>query len=230
MAGPQQAGGRLLAQMRRDLSPAARRKMIADVARKGLAEAEAQNQAATGRRPPHQTQVDGRPTENLEAVNPDRGSIAFRWQLATDLFQWIDEQLILHSPVLTGTYAKSHIFFSDDARADPAMPAPGDVFTFLNTQPYARKIEQGQSKQAPGGVYEAVAALAASRYDNVAAVSFGYRSLQSGSIIRNPNAAAMRAQVTADTGLTGRAARRVASVAIKRAHATSQPAIIITMR
>ena len=52
----------------------------------------------------------------------------------------------------------------------------------LNAQPYARKIERGQSDQAPDGVYEGVATLAKRRFGNVAFVGFGYRSFPGGAV------------------------------------------------
>ena len=58
---------------------------------------------------------------------------------------------------------------------------------FLNTQPYARKIEgdlsrEPSSKQAPEGVYEAVATLAQRRFGNVAMIRFSYRTPIDGAI------------------------------------------------
>jgi len=54
---------------------------------------------------------------------------------------------------------------------------------FLNIQPYARKIERGQSSQAPDGVYQAVATLAQRRFGNVAKITFSYRTAIGGAII-----------------------------------------------
>ena len=44
------------------------------------------------------------------------------------------------------------------------------------TVPYAWKIERGESKKAPSGVYEVVSVLAGQRFGNIGHVSFGYRS------------------------------------------------------
>lgn len=211
------------------LSPERRRALVAEAARAGLAETQAVNRAALGRVPPHATFVDGRAEAPLQSVNPDRGVILFRFSLATDVFAWIDEQLILHSPVLTERYARSHIFFADGTQADPSAPHQGDVFVFLNTQPYARKIERGQSRQAPDGVYEAVAAMANRRFGNIARIRFGFRSFQSGALVYNPGAPELRRQVAGEQGLGAKEARRAASAIIKRERDTRQPAIIITM-
>ena len=65
---------------------------------------------------------------------------------------------------------------------------------FLNTQPYARKIEgyrglggvvhrAPSSPQAPDGVYQAVATLAQRKFGNVAKITFSYRTAIGGEII-----------------------------------------------
>lgn len=220
------------------LAPRARQAIIAEAARRALAQAQDQNSRVLGQVPPHDTFVDGRPTTALESVNPDRGEIVFRFNLATDVFAWIEEQLIIHSPVgntpKSPEYSKSHVFFADGQQADPAAPQSGDEFVFLNTVPYARKIEgtgdrPPQSSQAPDGVYEVVAALAASRYGNIARITFGYRSFQADAIFYNPGARALRGQAMAQ-GMSADDARRAAAQILKAERATRQPAIIIRIR
>lgn len=201
------------------LSPDRRRQLIAEHAREGLRESQDINRAALGRVPPHDTFVDGRPSAPLESVNPDRGVIVFRFQLANELLAWIDAMLILHSPVLSERYARSHLLFADDRQTDPASPPPADVYIFLNAQPYSRKIERGQSAQAPAGVYEAVAAMAARRFGNVARIRYGFRSFQEGALVTNAEVSALRR----DLG------RRGASEIVKRERETRQPAIIVAM-
>ncbi|MGN6549755.1 MAG: hypothetical protein ACTHJ3_07670 [Pararhizobium sp.] len=162
-----------------DLSPEAQSRYLADFARQSFAEAEAQNRAALGETPPHETFVDGRKGAPIEAVRPD-GTIVFEFDLVTDVLEWIGEQLVHASPVLTGRYAASHILFADDVAVEPGQSVPAaEEYAFINTQPYARKIERGLSAQAPDGVYQAVAAVAAKRFGNVARVRFSYRSLRS---------------------------------------------------
>ncbi|KQT13991.1 hypothetical protein ASG40_19380 [Methylobacterium sp. Leaf399] len=203
----------------RALAPERRQQLIAAAARAGLKESQDINDAALGRVPPHDTFVDGRAEAPLESVNADRGVIVFRFSLASEVFKWIDDMLILSSPFLTGRYARSHVFFADGVQASPDAPQSGDVFVFLNEQPYARKIERGLSKQAPDGVYEGVAAMAARRFGNIARVRFGFRSLQEGAIVYNPGKIEMRAQV----------GKREAREIIKRERDTRQPAIIVTI-
>ena len=91
----------------------------------------------------------------------------------------------MHSPVLTGRFAKSHELFADGVDTEnPNIAPPAEEYVFLNTQPYARKIERGRSPQAPDGVYQAVATLAQRRFGNIARITFSYREVRGGE--RNP--------------------------------------------
>lgn len=158
------------------LSPEARSKMLADYARDVLAEADAVNMQATGSVPPHETIVDGSRGASIDTVKPD-GTIVFEFDLIEDLFVWIGEQLVQHSPTKTGRYAASHSFTADGVVIEAGAPVPqASEYVFVNTQPYARKIERGLSPQAPDGVYEGVAALARQRFGNIASIKFGFRT------------------------------------------------------
>lgn len=159
------------------LSPKAQSKAFANFAREKLEEGQEQNRKAIGSVPDHETFVDGKRDAPLDSVKPD-GVIVFEFDLIRDLFIWIDGQLRLHSPVLTGRYRDSNKFFADGVEADPANPpAASDEWVFLSTVPYARKIERGQSKKAPDGVYEVVATLAKRRFGNQARIDFSYRTI-----------------------------------------------------
>ncbi|CAH1658705.1 hypothetical protein CHELA1G11_12869 [Hyphomicrobiales bacterium] len=167
----------IVAFVKQGISAEAAASMRADIAREALAEAQEQNRKALGRLPPHETYVDGRKGAPLESVKPT-GTVLFEFDLYNELFSWIGEQLVLHSPVLTGHYRQSHLFFADGAAVDPgaALPEAGE-YLFVNDRPYARMIEGGSSDQAPDGVYEAVAALANRRFGNVARIRFTYRTV-----------------------------------------------------
>jgi hypothetical protein len=67
-------------------------------------------------------------------------------------------------------------------------PAPAQQYVFVNTDPYARKIEGTKQKppsspQAPDGVYQAVATLAR-KFSNLAKITFSYQTVAGGE--RNP--------------------------------------------
>lgn len=170
----------------RRLSPKARSAMIADRAREALAEAQAVNRGVFGTVPEHATFVDGRASEQLASVDPDKGVIVFAFQIRFELFEFIGRLLLEHSPVLTGEYQDSHRLYADGVEVpgfDPRLKVEEWVFT--TPLPYARKIERGLSDQAPDGVYEAVAALASQRFGNQAAIKFTFREVVGGAG-RNP--------------------------------------------
>ncbi|HJE24914.1 MAG TPA: hypothetical protein K8W01_14760 [Methylorubrum populi] len=163
------------------LSAATQAKTVADYHRERIAEAEAVNRQIGGRTPDREDYVNGSRSQNFEAIQPGN-SIISRFELVTDLFAWIRDQLRDHSPVLTGAYRESHTFYADGVEADPANPPEADEYAFLSGLPYSRKIEgipgvrKPQSKQAHDGVYQAVATLAARRFGNSASIFFAFRS------------------------------------------------------
>ena len=170
--------------MAQDLGPKAQSAMLAAFAAETIDEAKAQNKKVLGAVPPHEIFVDGREGAPLTSVKPD-GIIRVEFELVSEALAWIATQLELHSPKLTGRYAKSHELFADGTQADdPKSAPPAQEYTFTNIQPYARKIERGKSSQAPDGVYQAVATLAQRRFGNIAKIAFSYRTVMGGE--RNP--------------------------------------------
>ena len=161
--------------------------ILAAFALEKIEEAKAQNKQALGVVPPYKIYVDGRQGAPLESVKPN-GVIRVEFQLVNEALAWIFEQLQKHSPVLTGRYANSHELFADGIQVDnPNMAPPAEEYVFLNTQPYARKIEgdlsrEPSSKQAPEGVYEAVATLAQAKFSRIGKIRFSYRTPIGGQI------------------------------------------------
>jgi hypothetical protein len=174
----------------RTLSPEARQKIAAREARKILAEAQAANARVLGKTPPHKEYVDGRLGAPLESVNPDMGHITFDFSLIGEMLAWIDRKLFENSPVGSppddphpGLYRGSHILLADGVEIDyePGKRVPeAQNFTFVNTVPYARKIERGHSSQAPDGVYEVVADMAKRRFGNIANIRFTFATIVGG--------------------------------------------------
>jgi hypothetical protein len=192
--------------LKEELSPEARKAVMASFAREELGKAQATNRQALGYDPEYETFVDGRRGAALESVNPDGGTILFAFELLDDLFAWIGEQLVLHAPVLSGEYQRSFRFYADGKEIDPGAPAPtAREYVFLSAVPYARKIERGHSDQAPNGVFEVVAGLAKGRFGNTANIRFSYRTPE---------------KSTADTPKSRRVADRE----------SRSPAIVITLR
>lgn len=158
------------------LSPEARSGLLADAARDALADAQTQNAAVLGTVPPHDTYVDRIEGAPIERVRPD-GVIQFEFRLLDDVLLWISEQLVRRSPVKTGRFSASFALFADEVEVDIVNPPLGaQSYAFVNLAPYARKIERGQSPQAPDGIFEAIAILAARRFGNIAEVRFTFRS------------------------------------------------------
>ena len=83
-----------------------------------------------------------------------------RIRAGADVLVWISEQLFKFSPVKSGLYQKSHELFADGrhVEASASLIRFADEYIFVNTVPYARKIERGSSSQAPEGVYQSIAA------------------------------------------------------------------------
>lgn len=161
---------------REELSPTARSQTLAAHARDVIDETDRTNQSILGRIPKKRVFVDGREGAQLQSVRPD-GIIVAEYEVFTDMLAWIGNQLVLHSPVKSGTYARSHTLFADGTEIAVGATLPdAEEYVFINNTPYARKIELGSSSQAPDGVYEAVAVLASRRFGNMGNIRFSYRA------------------------------------------------------
>jgi hypothetical protein len=164
------------------LSPNEASRQFAAIAAEQIEDASQTNAQALGRRPPSTTFVDGRAGASLESVRPD-GVIVTEFELILDVLIYISNLLDQFSPVKTGRYKRSHILLADNVEIDVHTPslapqvAVADEYIFVNTQPYARKIEHGSSQQSPRGVYEAVSLVARRRYGKIASIVFGFRTL-----------------------------------------------------
>lgn len=201
-----------------DLSPAAQSKVFADYARQQIDDARVQNRKVLGREPRMTLTVDGREGGRLESVKPN-GVVKAEFHLINDVLMWIRDQLERHSPVKSGRYRKSHALTADGTEvADGQNIPPASEYVFINLQPYARKIERGQSSQAPDGVYQAVATLA-KRFGNQAKISFGYRTPMFGAV----HGWAQTASAKRHAAMHGR--RSDAGEWLRR-----QPAIIVSLR
>lgn len=166
-----------------DLSPAAQSKQFAVFAQEQITDARETNLQVLGRLPRETIAVDGRVGASLDSVRPD-GVILAEFQLFDDVLIWIADQLDKHSPVLTGRFKKNNTLFADGVETQVGSKLPdAQEFVFTNTLPYTRKIERGQSSQAPDGVFQVVATLAQRRFGNVAKITFGYRTALGGAFI-----------------------------------------------
>lgn len=163
------------------LAPERRRFVITRAARAELQTVEARYREELGRDPQMSLVVDGQPRRELGQLDPDQGEIRFAYARAAEALAWIHEQLVANSPRLSGAYAASHVLLADDREVDPKNAPPAERYVFASTSPYSRKIEGDdgrapQSRQAPRGVYQAVAVMADRRFGNSVEVGFGYES------------------------------------------------------
>jgi hypothetical protein len=161
----------------------ARSKALAEFARREIEEATEINRLALGYPPPLTIYVDGRRNAPLESVQPG-GTIVADFTLVNNVIEWIRAQLDTHSPVKSGRYRQSHVLFADGQQVGRnEKPPPAEEYVFVNTVPYARKIERGASSQTPDGVYQVVAVLAQRQFRSLASITFAYRAVISGLII-----------------------------------------------
>lgn len=176
-----------------ELSPAARSEIFAEYAGEQIEEAKKIDAGILGQVPRYTVSVDGQVGAALTSVKPD-GVIVAEFNVLIDALAWIEDQLIKHSPVGSGRdphpglYQRSHALFADGQEINVGDKIPdAEEYVFINDQPYARKIEGGPGKvaispQAPEGVYQVVAHLAASRFGDVAKITFTFQAFIGGSV------------------------------------------------
>lgn len=174
-------------------SPAERKKAFVDFTRSEIAKADADNRAILGGEIRKTVAVNGVVGAPIESVRLN-GTVRAEWHLMEEVIRWIGAELLQASPVLTGQYRRSHLFFADGVRHDPDGTIPdANEWVFANEVPYARKIEGNkeagippQSRQAPNGVYLAIAAIAKQRFGNLARISYTFFSVDGTREGRNP--------------------------------------------
>lgn len=148
-----------------------------------------------------QTFVDGRQGAVEETA---RESIVYRYSYWAEIIDEVWRMLVEASPVGPaegGHYRDDHWLFVNGHRRDAPTEGgavdipPNAEVVFVNTRPYARKIEGGMlgvnkagrrgglSDQAPNGVYEMTAKAARSRFGNVVDLRFEYRAVAESAII-----------------------------------------------
>lgn len=170
----------------------AMQKAAADYARDEISKADQINQRVLGRVPPKTVTVDGHEGAPLDSVKPDGGTIIVEWEIVSDVLIWIARTLEDRSPVQSGEYKRSHTLLADGVEVPVSgnIP-PANEYIFVNTTPYARKIEMGRTKsgrafivQVPNHIYERTAKDARSRFGNIAKITFSMQSISGGALGR----------------------------------------------
>lgn len=166
--------------VKKHLSTEAQQRLIADVAKTEIKQADDNNARVMGRRLPYDVFVDGVRDAPLTRVNPNRGIILAQWEMIFEVIEYVAKLLEENSPVGSGPYSdghtpgryqRSHTLFADKEivhKPDPARVAR--EWVFMSSVPYARKIERGQS--SPAAVYETAAQMATARYGNLCSIRF----------------------------------------------------------
>lgn len=168
----------------------ARGAAFATFAREQIGFADEVNRRVIGRVPARDVYADGRKGAALESAQKQ---VIAEYHLLEETLIYIQEQLRKHSPVgkatdprpgHPGMYRDTHILVVDGQAWElgALMPVAFEDAFFANAVPYARRIENGWSKQAPAGVYEAVAVLAQRRFGNVARIGFSWRTIMTGAV------------------------------------------------
>lgn len=109
-----------------------------------------------------------------------------------DVLNFIADELFKNSPVGSdkhpGQYKASHMLFADGVQVPISDNIPdAREYLFTSTLPYSRKIEDGESSQAPSGVYELIANQAAQRFGNAKIAFVDYVGIY-GVMAQTPNA------------------------------------------
>lgn len=155
-------------------SPETRARAFAELAGAAINEIDGENDTALGRDVHYRTFVDGRETTNLFSAK-DTSEIVARWDLTPGVVEYIDDLLAKAGPIKTGAYRTSRAIYADGKEIqEPAQAAAAREVLFLSLVPYARKVERGRKGYSPGHVYETVAAMAKTRFSNLAMIKFTY--------------------------------------------------------
>jgi len=190
-----------------------------------IAAVDADNASAAGRALPRHTFVDGSETDDLRRVRPD-GVIVATWDLGAEVVRYVWDQLLRAVPRRSGRFADSQRIYADGVEVEsPEDTLGADEVVIASVAPYARKIE-GQFKQPrhawaknDNGVYHATAALAASKYGNIARIKFGVRLPVGG-------ATDLAKWASAHTAMIAHERKREKQIA----RDTRQPAIVISFK
>ncbi|QCO03031.1 hypothetical protein [Azospirillum argentinense] len=152
-----------------------RRQMLVQAAREAHAEASAINTRALGHPVESVTIVDGRRGAPVESVKAG-GVVVHLFAVHQAAIEFTAETLSRLSPWDTGLYENSHLLLVNGEEVEWGVTVGvDDVATFVNLLPYARRLEQGWSDQAPDGVYEVASEIVRARFGNIVNVRFGYR-------------------------------------------------------
>lgn len=155
------------------LSVSAQVRQYIDGALKAELEEQQHNEQILNRPVGYTSNIDGIPGA-IETVQSISQIIVVEFMLTEDVLQFIANELDKHSPIGAGKdrhpglYKSSNVLLADGVLVEDKTKIPSaNEFLFVNSLPYALKIETGESAQAPNGVYELTAILAARQFPTI---------------------------------------------------------------
>lgn len=167
-----------------DLSPEAMAREFAAFARQERDKALQQNTAVMGRAPQYETYVDGKAGVDESAAKVP-GTIAYEFELGTEVVQWVWDLLLSRAPKQSGRYRASIWIYADGVKVPgPAATNGAAEIVIVSTTAYSRKIEgrraggaitsKPQGRAPQDGVFEGATLLASRRFGNVASIKFTF--------------------------------------------------------
>jgi len=127
--------------------------------------------------------VDGVPGRPVEEVQPF-GVIEAHFGYGTEIVSAALEILRALSPVKTGAYQRSHQIYVDGSMVpDGADIGAANHIVIASTLPYSKKIEHGESKQAPDGVYAHAVDTLRRRFGNSYRIEAGWAGIGGDAVI-----------------------------------------------
>jgi hypothetical protein len=124
------------------------------------------NERIIGHQVTRTTYVNGQKNASEYSITSSGGTIEYVFSITSDIVEFIADSIQKLSPVRSGQYKASDVIYADGVLVSNPNDLPKNVseWIFVNTQPYAGKIERGESSQASHGVYELTAYQAAQKY------------------------------------------------------------------
>jgi hypothetical protein len=157
------------------LEPAQIAKVLADFARKGLAEALEDGSGS----PRYKTIVNGRVGASEDTVSPP-GPIVYQFDWLLGVKAYALSFLEQRAPIESGHYRRSFVAMANGRVLGPDDEPPiGAELIITNPVPYSRKIEVGAMRRmrVPPGVFEAARQGINRRYGNLVKCELQYLAL-----------------------------------------------------
>jgi hypothetical protein len=175
-----------------DLKGPAASRFLADTHRQLDAAVLAEETQRSGVEPGERSAVDGRVTDDFDAVRPN-GRIVTVYDYRREAATFALQLLRFMSPVRSGAYRDSHFLMVNGSAVDRLPPKlrPEDWITITNDRPYARKLEVGSSVdgtrfivQVQPRIYQRAVQVLRDRYGGVLRIWESWIELAGGYVLK----------------------------------------------